>query len=127
MSLDRKFNEDSKYVLKIVIFLLQVGFIGYFVPDCFSKCVSGSSNFDPFFHPDFTVIRKFNGKQIFSYFKWLLLAILSLTVLSNCVSGSSNFAPFSPLLLVLKQYRSRTRSNNIDHINNLFGTTILMF
>jgi len=34
MSLDRKFNEDSKNVLKILIFSLQVGFRGNFVPDC---------------------------------------------------------------------------------------------
>jgi len=30
-------------------------------------------------------------KQSFSYLKWVLQAILSLTVLSDCVSGSSNF------------------------------------
>jgi len=30
-------------------------------------------------------------KQLFSYSKWVLQAILSLTVLSKCVSGSSNF------------------------------------
>jgi len=36
---DGKFNEDSKNVLKTVIFLLQVGFIGDFVPDCpFKLC-----------------------------------------------------------------------------------------
>jgi len=34
MSLDGKFNGDSKNVLKTVIFLLQVGFTGDFVPDC---------------------------------------------------------------------------------------------
>jgi len=39
MLLDRKLNEDSKNVLKIVIFSLQVGFIGDFVPDCpFKLC-----------------------------------------------------------------------------------------
>jgi len=32
--LDRKFDEDSKNVLKTVIFSLQVGFTGNFVPDC---------------------------------------------------------------------------------------------
>jgi len=31
--LDRKFNENSKNVFKTVIFLLQEGFIGDFVPD----------------------------------------------------------------------------------------------
>jgi len=37
--LDRKFNENSKNVLKIVIFLLQVGFTGDFVSDCpFKLC-----------------------------------------------------------------------------------------
>jgi len=34
MSLDGKFNEDSKNVLRTVIFLLQVGFKGDFVSDC---------------------------------------------------------------------------------------------
>jgi len=34
MSLDRKFNEDSKNVLKIVTFSLQVGFSGNFVAGC---------------------------------------------------------------------------------------------
>jgi len=32
-------------------------------------------------------------KQSFSYFKWVLHAILSLTVLSKCITGSSNFDP----------------------------------
>jgi len=37
--LDKKCNEDSRNVLKIVIFLLQVGFIDDFVPDCsFLNC-----------------------------------------------------------------------------------------
>jgi len=37
--LDRKFNEDSKNVLKTVIFYLQVGFTGNFLPDCpFKLC-----------------------------------------------------------------------------------------
>jgi len=31
-------------------------------------------------------------KQSFSYSKWVLQAVLSLTVLSNCVSGNSDFA-----------------------------------
>jgi len=31
---DRKFSEDSKNVLKTVIFSLQVGFTGDFVHDC---------------------------------------------------------------------------------------------
>jgi len=34
MSLDRKFNGNSKNVLKTVIFSLQVGFTGDFVLDC---------------------------------------------------------------------------------------------
>jgi len=34
MSVDSKFNEDSKNVLKKMIRLLQVGFTGDFVPDC---------------------------------------------------------------------------------------------
>jgi len=37
MSLDRKFNGDSKNVLKTVIFFLEVGFTGDFVPDCLFK------------------------------------------------------------------------------------------
>jgi len=39
MSLDLKFNEDLKNVLKTAILFLQVGFIGDFVPDCpFKLC-----------------------------------------------------------------------------------------
>jgi len=34
MSLDRKFNKDSKNVLKNMIRSLQVGFTNDFVPDC---------------------------------------------------------------------------------------------
>jgi len=37
MVLNRKFNEDSKNVLRTVIFSLQVGFTGDFVPECPSK------------------------------------------------------------------------------------------
>jgi len=37
--LQRKFNEDSKNVLKTVFFLLQVDFTGDYVPDCpFKLC-----------------------------------------------------------------------------------------
>jgi len=36
-------------------------------------------------------ILKMYLKQLFSYSKWVLQSILSLTVLSNCVSDSSNF------------------------------------
>jgi len=45
-SLDKKFNGDSKNLLKTVIFSLQVGFKGDLVPDYFSNCVFSSSNFD---------------------------------------------------------------------------------
>jgi len=39
MSLDGKFNGDSKTVIKSVIFSLQVCFTGDFVPDCpFKLC-----------------------------------------------------------------------------------------
>jgi len=39
MLLDKKFNGDSKNVLKTVILSLQVGFTGDFVPDCpFKLC-----------------------------------------------------------------------------------------
>jgi len=37
MSLDRKFNEDSKNVLKNMIRSLQVGFTSDFVPGCLFK------------------------------------------------------------------------------------------
>jgi len=37
------------------------------------------------------MIPKMCLKRPFSHSKWVLQAILSLTVLSNCVSGSSNF------------------------------------
>jgi len=56
--LDRKFNENFKNVLKTVIFLVQVGFIGDFV-SVLSNCVSGSSNFDTAFLPDCTKFCRF--------------------------------------------------------------------
>jgi len=37
MLLDRKFSEESKNVLKSVIFSLEVGSTGDFVPDCSFK------------------------------------------------------------------------------------------
>jgi len=70
-----------------------------------SNCVSGSSKVDTVFLTDYTRffsvflgywignlmrIPKICLKQSFSYSKWVLQAILSLTVLSNCVFGSSN-------------------------------------
>jgi len=36
-------------------------------------------------------ISKICFKQSFSYYKWVLQPILSITVFSNCVSDSSNF------------------------------------
>jgi len=72
----------------------------------FSNCVTGSSKFDTAFFLHYTKffsvfssnwIRNLIGipkmclKQSFSHSKWVLQAILSLTVLLNCVSGSSNF------------------------------------
>jgi len=74
-----------------------MGFTDDFVPDF--NCVSGSSNFDTAFLTDYTKfwsvlsgywlgnlmgIPKMCLKQTFSHFKWVLQAILSLTVLSNC-------------------------------------------
>jgi len=71
-----------------------------------SNCVSGRSNFDRAFLPDCTKFcsvfprywirnliktSKMCLKQLFSNYKWVLQAILSLTILSNCLSGSSNF------------------------------------
>jgi len=41
---DMKFNEDSKNVLKTVIFSLQVSFKIDFVPDCSLNCVQISNN-----------------------------------------------------------------------------------
>jgi len=51
---NRKINEDSKNVLKTIIFSLQVGFIGDFVTDYPFKLCFGSSNFDTAFLPDCT-------------------------------------------------------------------------
>jgi len=74
-------------------------------PDCLFS-VFGSSNFDTAFLPDCTKvcsvfsaywignlmgIPKVCLKLSFSHYKWVLQAILSLTVLENCFSVSSNF------------------------------------
>jgi len=56
--LDRKFNEDSKNVLKTVIFVLQMGFTSNFSLTVLSNCVFGSLYFDTFFSlnvPNFVV------------------------------------------------------------------------
>jgi len=63
--LDRKFNEDSKNLLKTAIFSLQVGFQVILSLTVLSNCVSGSSNFDPALVPNFVgffrlLDRKFN-------------------------------------------------------------------
>jgi len=55
MLLDRKFNEDSKNVIKTVIFSLQVGFTVNFVPDC----LSGNSSFNTTFLLDCTKFSSF--------------------------------------------------------------------
>jgi len=72
----------------------------------FSNCVSVSSKFNiSFLHDGTKFCSVFSGyrienlirmpkmclKQLFSFSKWVLQAILSLIVLSNCVSVSSNF------------------------------------
>jgi len=54
MLFDGKFNEDSKNVLKIVIFPLQVGFTSDFATDCPLSSVSNTLNFDTVFLPDCT-------------------------------------------------------------------------
>jgi len=51
MSLDRKFNEDSKNVLKTVIFVLQVGLTSDFDPDCPWKLSFWQFNFLHQFSP----------------------------------------------------------------------------
>jgi len=54
MSLDGKFNEESKNVLKTVTFFLQVGLQAVLSLTVKSNCVSGSSNFNTAFLPDCT-------------------------------------------------------------------------
>jgi len=104
--LNRKFNEDSKNVLKTVIFSLQMGFTLDLVPETFQTVFLAGQILTPLFSrivPNLVVffsvywienlmrIPKMFSKLLFIYSKWVLQAILSLTVLSNCVSGSSNF------------------------------------
>jgi len=85
----------SKWVLQAILSLTVL-----------LKCVSDNSNFYTAFLTDCTKfcsvftdccienlmrIPKMCLKQLFYYSKWVLQAILSLTVLSKCVSGNSNF------------------------------------
>jgi len=55
------------------------------------KTVNRPSVFSSYRTGNLMGISKMCLKQSFSYFKWVLQAILSLTVLSNCVSDTSNF------------------------------------
>jgi len=57
----------------------------------FSMNVPNSVVFSSYLIGNLMRILKMYLKQSFSYSKWSLQPILSLTVLSNCVSGSSNF------------------------------------
>jgi len=106
MSLERKFNEDSKNVIKTVIFSLQVCFTGNFVLDCPFKLCFWQIKFSTNFFPDFfefcsgfschwkenlIKILKMCLKLSFFHSKCDLQVILSLIVLSKWVSGSSNF------------------------------------
>jgi len=49
--LDRKFDKDSKNVFKTIFFLLQVGFISDFVPDCSYKLCFWQFKFSHHFSP----------------------------------------------------------------------------
>jgi len=66
-------------------------------------------------------------KQSFSYFKWVLSAILSLNVLSNCVSGNSNFDPaFLPdCTKFCSVFRLLNRKFN-KHSKNVLKTVIFL-
>jgi len=85
----------SKWVLQAILSVTVI-----------SNCDFGSSNFDTAFLTDCTKflsvflsywtvnlmrILKMYLKQSFFYSKWVLQAILSLTVFSNCVLNISNF------------------------------------
>jgi len=106
MSLDRKFDEDFKNVLKTVIFSPQVGLTGNFVLDCSFKLsfwqLKLLHHFSFWLYWIFWcflchLIGNLMGmpkmclKLSLSHSKSVLQAILSLTVLSNCLSDSSNF------------------------------------
>jgi len=62
MSLDRKFNEDSKNVLTTVIFSLQVGFTGDFVPDCSYKLCFWHQILTPIFSLTVPISRRRRGE-----------------------------------------------------------------
>jgi len=94
MCLKQSFSH-SKWVLQSILSLTIL-----------SNCISDSSNFDTAFLPDCPKFRSVSScywirnlmgipkmylKQSFSHSKWVLQAILSLTILSNCISDSSNF------------------------------------
>jgi len=97
--LDKKFNEDFKNVLKNVLFSFQVGFTGDFVNHCSFKlvflAVQTLTSLFSLTIPNFVVfilgywienlmrIPKMSLKMFFSHSKWVLQAILSITVLSN--------------------------------------------
>jgi len=86
----------SKWVLQAILFMTIL-----------SNCFSSSSNLNIAFLRDCTKfcsilflnyrignlmgIPKMCLKLSFSYYKWVLQAILFMTILSNCFSGSSNF------------------------------------
>jgi len=67
-------------------------------------------------------------KQSFSYSKWVLQAILFLTVLSNCVSVSSNFdTTFLPGCIKFCSVFSRLLDRKFNEdFNNVLKTVIFL-
>jgi len=72
--LDRKFTKDSKNMLKIVIFLLQVGFTVDFVADCPFKLYFWQLKFWHRFSPWLYQILKW----FFGYWREHLIRILKM-------------------------------------------------
>jgi len=102
MSLGKKFNDDSKNVLKTSIFSLQVGFTGLFLSlTVLSNCVYGSSNFDtafPLTVQNFVVFFKLHKRKFNKYSKKVLKTVIS----SLQVDLTSYFVP--DYQTVLKSY-----------------------
>jgi len=105
MSLARKFNEDFKNLIKTVIFLLQVGFIGDFLPDCPFKLYFQQLKFWHRFSPWFYLILLCFFMSLDRKFNEDFKNVLKTVIFQLQVGFTGDFLPGCPSKLCFKQFK----------------------
>jgi len=102
--LNRKFNEDSKNVLKTVIFLLQVGFTSDFVPECPFKLFLAVQTLTPFSSlavPNFVVFFMLLDRKFNEDYKTAIKTV----IFSFQVGFTGDYVPDCPFKLYFWQFK----------------------